>query len=1361
MTPEYAKKHELEVRSVEELAGQPSSIPIAGVGGMTDALGYVTIHVRIEGIASYQEHQCALVVPDLSGLGRRVPVILGTPTIYRLCRQMKESEIRTAPPEWQHAIASYEASLALRAMDVDPNTKYPTNTGQNPTDLDELVLLKGKYHIPAFASVVVRGQTKKTFMLDQRLNVMVQAPYAEDRANLPVGLYVQRVYTEMKEGSRNVSLVVRNGTSRPMHLSGGRVIARIVAANRVPEPVVSPELESKLDRELQDRKPMTTEQRQALLMKTLEENGSLGKLDSWPADTATKARRLLMEYHHIFSLEPQEMGCTEATEHVIELLKGQEEPFKERFRRIAPHLVEEVRQHIQEMLDGGTIRPSQSPWCNAVVLARKKDGSLRFCIDFRRLNERTKKDSYPLPRTNETMESLVGARIFSCMDLKSGFWQVKMAEGSQQYTAFTVGSMGVYEFLRMPYGLCNAPATFQRLMQNCLGELNLTYALIYLDDVIVHSRTPEDHISRLQAVFDRFAQHGLKLKPSKCHFFKDTITYLGHEVSRNGMLPGDLNVRSIAELAPPVTFTGIRRFLGATGYFRRFIKDYAKIAKPLNDLLSGENSKLKAQPVVLTDAALQAFSSLKFKCMTAPVLAFADFERPFLLETDASGEGLGAVLSQKQDDGKFHPVAYASRELKSSERNYHSSKLEFLALKWAVTDQFREYLQYKPFTVKTDNNPLTYIMSTPNLDATGHRWVAALAQYDMKIEYLKGTDNKVADALSRVEARLDPASVEEIISRARNHGLPRAEADSPSIIAKHEDTERQVQAALRALVVAEHVKEHNLAEVKWLELQEKDRVLKHVVDWMKRDRKTEKQTLQQYLESRVALADARAYGARQDEFVLERGLLYKRSVATKCAEDILLYVVPSAKRQAALDLCHRDTGHQGRDRTYSLLRERFWWPGLKTQMVLMLKGCVRCRLFDARDPRPPLVNISSATQPMDLVHVDIVGMETTVSTSKKPVVQKVLVVVDHFSRFVQAYKLENKTALATAKCLYDNYFRHFGFPRSLMSDQGKEFINELLKDLCTYLGIKKLRTTPYHPQSNGAVERTHQTLRRMIGKLEMKKRRDWPEHLSSVTLAYNATRSQITGYSPYFLMLGRRPRLPIDLLFPTSRLLPNQKGIHEYVNALYSRLQEATKVARKSAADEAARHKRLYDRRAGSVELRTGDKVLVSLDAFRGQRRKLKNRWGCDIHTVVRQIAEGIPTYEVRNERTKKARVLHRARLLLWEALEDLGEAVQVTTEPSTTQVAGMVLEPASTDAGKYRVPREWAITGLGLDLATFKPMIGAPAPKTGAGAPATYAETLPTEGVSQRAGSEGETISTRDEPSLSGDASSEEDSEN
>ena len=429
--------------------------------------------------------------------------------------------------------------------------------------------------------------------------------------------------------------------------------------------------------------------------------------------------------------------------------------------------MEEVREHLQEMLDGGMISPSQSLWCNTVVLVRKKDGGLQFCIDFRRLNSWTKKDAYPLPQMQETMESMVGARFFSTMDLKSGSWQVKMAKDSQQYTAFTVGSMGVYEFLRMPYRLCNTPATFQRLMQNCLRELNLTYALIYLGDVIVFSRTKEEHLHHLRVVFGQFLEHGLKLKLSKCHFLQDKITFLGHKISADGMRPGTANLKVIAEMAPPKTYTEIRCFTGMTSFFRRFIKGYSKIAKPLNDLLEGKASKLKNKELELTPEALQAFEDLKKKCMMAPVLVFADFKKPFRLETDASREGLGAILLQESDDGQYHPVAFASQELKGGEPKYHSSKLEFLALKWAVTEQFCKYLQYQPFTIRMDNNPLTYILMTPNLNALGHCWVAALAGYNMKLEYLKGSNNKIADTLSWLPPeKLNEEAIAELLDYA-------------------------------------------------------------------------------------------------------------------------------------------------------------------------------------------------------------------------------------------------------------------------------------------------------------------------------------------------------------------------------------------------------------------------------------------------------------------------------------------------------------------------------------------------------------------------------------------------------------------
>ena len=464
-----------------------------------------------------------------------------------------------APEAWQSARHSYEFANYMVQLDPeDYGMTMPTNTRVNPTDLDELVLLKNKATIPAFETIILHCCTRRTMMMGYKLHVMTQATYPEDRANLPNGVYVVKTYTELNDGSHNVSVVLRNLTGKPVHLPARRAVARVVAANVIPDATPSLEFLRKLDEMEPDPNPpkkLTIEERQKLLPELLHKEGLLDKLKEWPLELALKFKWMLMEHHNIFSLKQNEIGCTDATEHVIELLDT--EPFKEWFRRIAPPLVEEVREHLQEMLDGGAICPSQSLWCNAVVLVHKKDGGLRFCIDFRRLNSRTKKDTYPLPRMQETMESMVGTRFFSTMDLKSDFWQVKMAKDSQQYTAFTVGSMGVYEFLRMPYGLCNAPATFQRLMQNCLGELNLTYTLIYLDDVIVFSRTEDEHLHRLRVVFGRFLEHGLKLKPSKCHFLQDEITLLGHEISAEGMKPGTANLKAIAEMAPPKTYTEV------------------------------------------------------------------------------------------------------------------------------------------------------------------------------------------------------------------------------------------------------------------------------------------------------------------------------------------------------------------------------------------------------------------------------------------------------------------------------------------------------------------------------------------------------------------------------------------------------------------------------------------------------------------------------------------------------------------------------------------------------------------------------------------------------------------------------------
>ena len=713
ITPAYAQERGMDIMSLDYLLQETrGSIPlIRGLGGISvEPIGFVMMNIKVPCVQGYDEDQIAIVMDDPGMM--EWPVILGTPTLYHVMEVIKESEISKLAVPW----ASSQVSWLMRDV-LAKLSQVVVNDIANkpivPLHVDEVVRVTSKCTIPPFGHKAIHGKVN-LILHGYKMNMMTHG--LEKRLpSLPLGIDVQTVYTTLADGSNRVTVVLRNNTRDWLEIKKGVPIARMVATNGVPKVTNLFSAE-----QTKEQSTLAEAERQDLLLEKLDLSG----LEAWPEDQAGKARSLLKEYHDIFSLEKRDMGHTNATKHKIVLKDPDTPPFKECFCRIPPPQLDEVREHLKLMLDAGVIRPSNSLWCNAVVLVRKKDGSLRFCIDFRKLNSLTVKDSHPLPRICETLESLAGAAHYSTFDMNSGFWQVPMDEESKQYTAFTLGSMGLYECESMPFGLCNAPPTFQRLMQNCLGELNLTYCLIYLDDVIVFSETPEEHLWRMRVVFDHLCEHSLKLKPSKCEVFKSEINYLAHHVSQKGVLPSKKNLESIVQCPPPDRYTKVKSFVGLVGHYRCFIKGFAKIAAPLYDLTSGDNKDKKSEHVDLSTEAHEAFDRLKAACLQAPILAFPDFNKPFLLETDASRRGLGAVLSQKQADGRYHLIAYASRVMNETEQRYHSNKQEFLALKWAVTEQFHEYLSpygknRNEFVVLTDNNALTYIFSSANLDAAG------------------------------------------------------------------------------------------------------------------------------------------------------------------------------------------------------------------------------------------------------------------------------------------------------------------------------------------------------------------------------------------------------------------------------------------------------------------------------------------------------------------------------------------------------------------------------------------------------------------------------------------------------------------
>ena len=397
---------------------------------------------------------------------------------------------------------------------------------------------------------------------------------------------------------------------------------------------------------------------------------------------------------------------------------------------------------VQQMLSSNVIRPSNSPWASPVVMVRKKDSNLRFCVDFRQLNAATVKDAHPLPRIDDLLDALHGAKWFSTLDLKSGYWQVPITEQDKAKTAFRTSSGQLFEFNQVPFGLCSAPATFSRFMDRVLAGLHWETCLFYLDDIIVFSSTWEEHLARLRQVFERLRHANLKLGADKCTFAAKEVNYLGHRVTEEGLLSDSSLLAAIREIPPPKTPTKVRSFLGLAGYYRRYVKGFAAIAAPLHALTR------KEAVFHWSEDCQAAFDRLKTLLTTSPITAFPDFTQAFCLYTDASTAGLGAILAQVRD-GKERIICCASRALNQAEKSYPATKLECLAIVWAVA-KFRPYLMTMPFEVFTDHYALQWLKTMRTGSALLHLWSAALEEYDFTVHHRPGKVQTHVDGLSRL-----------------------------------------------------------------------------------------------------------------------------------------------------------------------------------------------------------------------------------------------------------------------------------------------------------------------------------------------------------------------------------------------------------------------------------------------------------------------------------------------------------------------------------------------------------------------------------------------------------------------------------
>ena len=885
--------------------------------------------------------------------------------------------------------------------------------------------------------------------------------------------------------------------------------------------------------------------------------------------------RFLRKYREVFSLHG-ELGRYDGLPFSIDT--GNARPIRQMPRRVPPHLKPEIDKQLDHMLEQNVIKPSTSAWASPICLVRKKDGSLRFCVDYRKLNSVSKGDAFPIPNMGDCLSSLAGSELFSTLDCISGYWQCTMDEDSAEKAAITT-HRGLFQPTVLPFGVKGGVAHFSRVMSTLFGALQWKILLIYLDDLLVFSNTFEEHLNRLGVVFDCLLKAGLKLKPSKCSIAQKSLLFLGHVISKSGVAVNPDKVKAISEFPIPQNVEQLRRFLGMAGYYREYIEGYSCIVSPLVQLTK------KGEPFAWSILCSQAFEKVKGLLVKAPILAYPDFDNEFVLTTDASNIGLGAVLSQKVK-GKEVVISYASRTLSKAEGNYSTTERECLAVVWAV-QHYSHYLLGGTFVIRTDHDPLSYLRSVPSPHGRLARWIGWLEQFSYKIVYTPGKSIPHADALSRAP----------VVS-----GM-----EIPSGI-----SDREIQ------------REQGL-----------DGVVRYVVELWKAGKPPD----------RGDNAEVKQLWKVSDDFLYRNGILCVKSRLGR--KNNLQVILPRSLVVRALQFAHDRAGHFAQERTLAAVRQRFFWGTMFNDVRDWCRSCGECqsRRGPMSTPRAPMQFSPIPSRPWQMISIDFMG--PLVETEEPRCNKHVLVVTDRLSKYAIAVPLRDQTAETTASALFYEIFCTHSFPEFIHSDQGRNFESALIEKLCELCGIEKTRTTPYHPEGNGQTERHNRTLVEMLSKsINANTQKDWDEYLPVVQFAYNTSVHSSTGVKPFCLHFGREPRTLLDLIIPATESDKNVNSPQGCLKKIKSHIREQIRLAQEKMGDSMVRQKQEYDKRGNFRYYDKGELVMLrEYKCPKGLKPKLwKDRWTGPWKILCRKSDV---TYRVSRGEGKRKRkiVVHHNRL--------------------------------------------------------------------------------------------------------------------
>ena len=927
---------------------------------------------------------------------------------------------------------------------------------------------------------------------------------------------------------------------------------------------------------------------------------------------------LLHRNKDLFAKKDKDLGRTDTVKFRIDT--GNHRPIKNRPYRTPLNKREVIDKAIDEMLDAKVIERSRSPWSFPLVVVDKKDGSKRMCVDFRSLNKIVTPMSVPLPLIDDILTLLGKAKHFTTLDLKSGYWQVALEEDSKEKTAFAC-HRGLFQFNRMPFGLSNAPAVFQELMNIVLQECE-HFAIAYLDDVLIFSKTPQEHLRHIQIVFRKIREHGLRLKLKKCSFFQPETEYLGFIISDQGVKPDPKKVQAIRTLPAPTSVREIRGFIGMCSYYRRFIPNFSKIAEPLV-ALTKKYARFK-----WSEECQTAFDFLKDSLTVVPLLTYPDTNKPYVLYTDASDSCIGACLTQ-ETDGEEKPIYYLSHKLSQTQTRWSTIEKEAFAIHYSL-QKLDHYLHNATFVIRTDHKPLKYILDSPMQNKKIQLWALSLAGYNCKVEYIEGRFNCCADLLSR----LPTVTVEES-NEDNTHDVPDIDDRALEVGAFNSNQFRPRDfASSEAKLPDDLVKPH---------MDLPDSI----------DIEAEQDKDPEIIRLKARLGNGKATKTEQEHFLMIDKAVYYLSNADAEDPKLRLYI-PESLEEMVTKQYHDFLGHMAVDKSYDTMRQKYYFPSMYKKLHAYIDRCVTCQTRSHKDSRPELQNTEIPPYPFAKIALDLSGPYPQTLSGNKYIVS----FIDVYSGWPEAFSVPDKSADNIVQLLLEEIFPRFGCPLEIVTDNGTENVNKAVRETLEAMNIHHVKTSYYSPQSNGKVERFHRTMVDVMAKKIQENVQTWDLYLNQTLAAIRFHTSEPTKTSPFFLLYNRDVVLPLDTILKPRRRYQGEdlhkialEQQHKSFTSVHRHLKQAKK-----------KQKEYVDRTAKEETIQVGDPVYL-----RNHRRKSKldNKW-TPYYRVVEQT--GPVSFKVRNQLTgdvtkAHARHLRLANLDEWSLpKENLGRPLRKST---------------------------------------------------------------------------------------------------